>query len=255
MRILVPVKRVLDHKAGIRLLPDGRGVDRARQKMAINPFDEIALEQALQLRETGIAEEVMVVSAGPVAVEETLRTALAMGADRAELIETEDGLEPLDVAKILSCLAIEHNSTLVLMGKQAVDSDAGQTGSMLSALLDWPLATFACDLKSEGSSVTVTREVDGGTQTLALELPAIVTVDLRLCTPRYVSLPGIMKAKKKPLVRRDIKELGVETRRRLEVVRVEEPPGRNGGRIVNSVEALVEALREQVLQIKAGGRA
>ena len=245
MKVLVPVKRVVDYNVKIRVKPDGSGVDLANVKMSMNPFDEIAVEEALRLREAGKATEVVAVSIGPAKAAETLRTALAMGADRAILVETEDSPEPLDVAKILKGVVGEEGPGLVILGKQAIDDDCNQTGQMLAALLGWSQGTFASKIEIDGDSVTVIREVDGGLQTVKLKAPAIVTTDLRLNEPRYASLPNIMKAKKKPLDTKSPADYGVEPRRRLDVVSTEAPGQRQAGVKVGSVAELVDKLKNE----------
>lgn len=249
MKILVPVKRVVDYNVKVRVKTDGSGVDLSGVKMSMNPFDEIALEEAVRLKEKGLATEVVAVSAGVGQVRDTLRTALAMGADRAILVETStdvnDDLEPLAVAKILAKLVETETPDLVIMGKQAIDNDMNATGQMLAALLGWGQATFASQVEIADGSVTVTREVDGGLQTLRVGLPAIVTADLRLNEPRYVSLPNIMKAKKKPLEEKKISDMGVDITPRLQVVRTVEPAQRSAGVRVNSVDELIEKLKNQ----------
>jgi electron transfer flavoprotein beta subunit len=245
MKILVPVKRVVDFNVKVRVKPDGSGVDLANVKMSMNPFDEIAVEEALRLKEAGKADEVVVVSIGPAQAQETLRTALAMGADRAILVEADGRIEPLAVAKLLKAVVAEENPGLVLMGKQAIDDDANQTGQMLAALLGWPQGTFASKVTVDGDTVEVTREVDGGLQTVGLTLPAVVTADLRLNEPRYASLPNIMKAKKKPLDVKKAADLGVDTTPRLTIVSTAAPPKRAGGIRVASVADLVEKLRNE----------
>jgi electron transfer flavoprotein beta subunit len=242
MKILVPVKRVVDYNVKIRVKPDGSGVDLANVKMSMNPFDEIAVEEALRLKEAGKATEVVAVSIGPAKSEETLRTALAMGADRAILVEAEGVVEPLSVAKILKGVAVEESPDMVILGKQAIDDDANQTGQMLSALLGWSQATFASKVEIGDGSADVTREVDGGLQTISVKLPAIVTTDLRLNEPRYASLPNIMKAKKKPLDKKAPGDYGVDIAARLEVIKTEEPGGRKAGVKVGSVAELVDKL-------------
>ncbi|PWV98078.1 electron transfer flavoprotein beta subunit [Hoeflea marina] len=245
MKILVPVKRVVDYNVKIRVKPDGSGVELSNVKMSMNPFDEIAVEEALRLREAGTATEVVVVSIGPAKAEETLRTALAMGADRAILIECETLVEPLAVAKLLKGVVGEENPDLVILGKQAIDDDANQTGQMLSALLGWGQATFASKIVIADGSASVTREVDGGLQTISVKLPAIVTTDLRLNEPRYASLPNIMKAKKKPLDKKTAADFGVDVTPRLEVIKTEEPGGRKAGVKVGSVAELVDKLKNE----------
>jgi electron transfer flavoprotein beta subunit len=245
MKILVPVKRVVDYNVKIRVKPDGSGVDLANVKMSMNPFDEIAVEEALRLREAGTASEVVAVSIGPKQSAETLRTALAMGADRAIHVATDEAPEPLDVAKILKGVVESEEPGLVILGKQAIDDDCNQTGQMLAALLGWPQGTFASEVEIDGERVDVTREVDGGLQTVNLALPAIVTTDLRLNEPRYASLPNIMKAKKKPLDQKTPADFGVEPRLRLEVLHTAEPPKRQGGVKVSSVQELVDKLKNE----------
>ncbi|MBB3313726.1 electron transfer flavoprotein beta subunit [Rhizobium sp. BK196] len=245
MKILVPVKRVVDYNVKIRVKPDGSGVDLANVKMSMNPFDEISVEEALRLKEAGKAEEVVVVSIGPAKAEETLRTALAMGADRAILVETDDAVEPLTVAKILKGIADAEKPGLVIVGKQAIDDDSNQTGQMLAALLGSAQATFASKIAIEGDSATVTREIDGGLQTIKVKLPAVVTTDLRLNEPRYATLPNIMKAKKKPLDKKTPADFGVSTAPRLKVLKTEEPSGRKAGVKVKSVAELVDKLKNE----------
>ncbi|UFS82947.1 electron transfer flavoprotein subunit beta/FixA family protein [Rhizobium sp. T136] len=247
MKILVPVKRVVDYNVKIRVKPDGTGVELTNVKMSMNPFDEISVEEALRLREAGKAEEVIVVSIGPAKAEETLRTALAMGADRAILVETDETLEPLAVAKILKGVVDAEQPGLIVTGKQAIDDDSNQTGQMLAALLGTAQATFASKIEIEvpgpGGKAQVTREVDGGLQTIEIKLPAVVTTDLRLNEPRYASLPNIMKAKKKPLDKKAPADFGVSTEPRLKVLKTEEPSGRKAGVKVKSVAELVEKLK------------
>ncbi len=232
MKVLVPVKRVIDYNVKARVKPDQSGVDLANVKMSMNPFDEISVEEAVRLKEAGTATEVVVVSIGPQQCQETLRTALAMGADRGILIKTDDKVEPLAVAKLLKAVVAEESPELVILGKQAIDDDSNQTGQMLAALLDWPQGTFANEVKVDGGKANVTREIDGGLQTVALDLPAIVTTDLRLNEPRYASLPNIMKAKKKPIDMKEIGDYGVDVAPRLTTVKVTEPPVREAGEIV-----------------------
>ncbi|TCM46509.1 electron transfer flavoprotein beta subunit [Rhizobium sp. PP-F2F-G48] len=247
MKILVPVKRVVDYNVKIRVKADGSGVELANVKMSMNPFDEISVEEALRLREAGKAEEVVVVSIGPAKAEETLRTALAMGADRAILVESDDAVEPLAVAKILKAIVDAEQPGLIIVGKQAIDDDSNQTGQMLAALMGSGQATFASKIEignpGPGGSAKVTREVDGGLQTIEVKLPAVITTDLRLNEPRYASLPNIMKAKKKPLDKKTPADFGVETTARLKVLKTEEPGGRKAGIKVKSVEELVSALK------------
>jgi len=245
MKILVTVKRVVDYNVKIRVKPDGSGVDLGNVKMFMNPFDEISVEEALRLKEAGKADEVVVVSVGSAKAEETLRTALAMGADRAILVETEENVEPLAVAKIVKSVAQAEQPGLVIVGKQAIDDDSNQTGQMLSALLGWPQATFASKVEIKDGSADVSREVDGGLQTINVKLPAVVTSDLRLNEPRYASLPNIMKAKKKPIDRKQLSELGIDARSRLTVLNTEEPGGRKAGIKVASVAELVEKLKAE----------
>ena len=245
MKILVTVKRVVDYNVKIRVKADGSGVELANVKMSMNPFDEISVEEALRLKEAGKASEVVVVSIGPAKAEETLRTALAMGADRAILVETDDQVEPLAVAKILKVLVEREQPGLVIVGKQAIDDDSNQTGQMLAGLLGWPQATFASKLVIAGEGAEVTREVDGGLETIRIKLPAVMTTDLRLNEPRYASLPNIMKAKKKPIEALTPEALGVDPRPRLKVLKVVEPPKRQAGIKVKTVQELVEKLRNE----------
>ena len=245
MKILVPVKRVVDFNVKVRVKADQSGVELANVKMSMNPFDEIAVEEALKQKEGGKATEVIVVSCGVTACQETLRTALAMGADRAILVETDAELQPLGVAKLLKAVAQKEQAGLVILGKQAIDDDANQTGQMLAALLDWPQATFASKVEIQGDSANVTREVDGGLETLKVKLPAIVTTDLRLNTPRYATLPNIMKAKKKPLETVKPDALGVDVAPRVKTLKVSEPGKRKAGVMVKDVPELVEKLRSE----------
>jgi electron transfer flavoprotein beta subunit len=245
MKILVPVKRVVDFNVRIRVNPDGSGVDLSNVKMSMNPFDEISMEEALKLKEAGKAAEVIAVSIGPAKAEETLRSALAMGADRAILVETDDSVEPLAVAKILKGVVDAEGPGLVIVGKQAIDDDSNQTGQMLAALMGRAQATFASKVELDGGKAAVTREVDGGLQTIEIELPAVVTVDLRLNEPRYASLPSIMKAKKKPLEKKTPADYGVSTAARLKVLRTEEPNTRKVGIKVKSVAELIDKLRAE----------
>lgn len=244
MKVLVPVKRVVDYNVKIRVKPDGSGVELANVKMSMNPFDEISVEEALRLKEAG-KEEVVVVSVGPAEAEETLRTALAMGADRALLVETEDAVEPLAVARILTGVAEAEQPGLIIVGKQAIDDDSNQTGQMLAALLGTAQATFASKIEIGDGRAQVTREVDGGLQTIEIKLPAVVTTDLRLNEPRYASLRNIMKAKKKPLDKKSPADFGVSTEPRLKVLKTEEPGGRKAGVKVGSVAELVEKLKTE----------
>ena len=243
MKILVPVKRVIDYNVKPRVKADGTGVDLANVKMSMNPFDEIAVEEAIRLKEKGAATEIVVVSIGPAKAQETLRTALAMGADRAILIQTDDNVEPLGVAKLLAKVVAEEQPGLVVLGKQAIDDDSNQTGQMLAALLGWAQGTFASKVEVSGEELSVTREVDGGLETVKLKLPAIVTTDLRLNEPRYASLPNIMKAKSKPLATKAPADYGVDISPRLETVKVSEPPKRQAGIKVGSVDELIEKLK------------
>ena len=245
MKILVPVKRVVDFNVKVRVKADESGVELANVKMSMNPFDEIAVEEALKLKEAGKATEVVVVSVGPTACQETLRTALAMGADRAILVETNDEVQPLAVAKVLQALAARESPGLFVLGKQAIDDDANQTGQMLAALLDWPQATFASKVVIEGSKAQVTREIDGGLETVEIGMPAVITTDLRLNTPRYATLPNIMKAKKKPLETLKPDALGVDVAPRLKTLKVAEPGKRKAGVMVKDVAELVDKLRNE----------
>ena len=249
MKVLVPVKRVIDYNVKVRVKADGSGVDLANVKMSMNPFDEIAVEEAIRLKEAGKVEEVIVVSIGVEKCQETLRTGLAMGADRAILVKASDDVhndvEPLTVAKILKAVVEQENPGLVICGKQAIDNDLNATGQMLSALMGWSQATFASELNVEGESAIVTREVDGGLQTVKVQMPAVVTVDLRLNEPRYASLPNIMKAKKKKIDKMAPKDLGVDTTPRMEVLSVEDPPVREAGAKVADVEELVTKLKDK----------
>jgi electron transfer flavoprotein beta subunit len=246
MKLLVPVKRVVDFNVKVRVKPDGSGVDLANIKMAMNPFDEIAVEEAIRLKEKNQATEIVAVSIGPAAASETIRTALAMGADRGILIKHEARIEPLAVAKLLKAVVDSEQPGLVILGKQAIDDDSNQTGQMLAALLGWPQGTFASRLVIEGEHALVTREVDGGLQTVRLKLPAIVTTDLRLNEPRYASLPNIMKAKKKPIDEKTPPDYGIDVSSRLKVLKVSEPAGRKSGVKVGSVAELVAKLRDEV---------
>ncbi|MFL5027722.1 MAG: electron transfer flavoprotein subunit beta/FixA family protein [Microvirga sp.] len=243
MKLLVCVKRVVDYNVKIRVKPDGSGVELANIKMSMNPFDEIAVEEAVRLKEQGKATEIVAVSIGPQQAGETIRTALAMGADRGILVKTDATIEPLAVAKILAKVVEQEKPDLIIMGKQAIDDDANQTGQMLAALLGWPQGTFAFKVNVTEGSIDVTREVDGGLQTLALKLPAVVTTDLRLNEPRYASLPNLMKAKKKPLDETSPETLGVDVSPRLKVVKTAEPGGRKAGVKVGSVAELVQKLK------------
>jgi electron transfer flavoprotein beta subunit len=245
MKVLVPVKRVIDSNVKARVKPDQSGVDLANVKMAINPFDEIAVEEAVRLKEKGVASEIVVVSIGAPQAQDTLRTALAIGADRGIVIQSDADLEPLAVAKVLAAVVKEESPNLVLMGKQAIDGDNNAVGQLLAALLDWPQATFASKVEVAGDKATVTREIDGGLQTIEVSLPAVITADLRLNEPRYASLPNIMKAKKKELVVRPVAELGVDVAPRLKVLKVTEPPKRAGGIKVDTAADLVMKLKNE----------
>ena len=245
MKVLVPIKRVVDYNVKIRVKPDQSGVDTANVKMSMNPFDEIAVEEAVRLKEKGLATEVIAVSCGMAACAETLRTALAIGADRALLVESDADLQPLAVAKLLQAIVAKEAPQLVLMGKQAIDDDANQTGQMLAALLGWPQATFASKLDIAGGRATVKREVDGGLESIEMALPVVVTVDLRMNEPRYATLPNIMKAKKKPLETLTPAALGVDVTPRLTTLKVVEPPARKGGGKVADVKELVAKLRNE----------
>ncbi|MEX2481009.1 MAG: electron transfer flavoprotein subunit beta/FixA family protein [Gammaproteobacteria bacterium] len=245
MKILVAVKRAIDYNVKARPKADGSGVDLANVKMSMNPFDEIAVEEAIRLQEAGKAEETVAVSIGPKQCQETLRTAMAMGVDRGILVETNDEMQPLAVAKLLKAVVEREEPGLVLLGKQAIDDDSNQTGQMLAALLGWPQGTFACGLELGDGSAAVRREIDGGIQTVELKLPAVITSDLRLNEPRYVKLPNIMKAKKKPLDTLTTDELDVDVAPRLSLVKVAEPPARKGGIKVPDVETLVDKLRNE----------
>lgn len=245
MKVLVPVKRVVDYNVKVRVKPDGSGVDLANVKMSMNPFDEIAVEEAIRMKEAGTATEIVVVSIGPQQAQETLRTGLAMGADRGILVKTDTALEPLAVAKILKGVVEAEAPGLVILGKQAIDDDANQTGQMLSALLGWSQATFASKIEISGDSAEVTREVDGGLQTVKVTMPAIVTTDLRLNEPRYASLPNIMKAKKKPIDEKTVEDYGVDPTPRLTIVKTEEPATRKAGVMVADVAELVSKLRNE----------
>lgn len=244
MKILVAVKRVIDYNVKPRVKSDGTGVELANVKMSMNPFDEIALEQAVREKEAGQASEVVAISVGPQAAQETLRTALAVGADRAILVTTDDEIEPLSVAKVLKTVVDSEKPDMVFLGKQAIDDDSNQTGQMLAALLGWGQATFASKLELKDGEAVVTREVDGGLQTIAVKLPAVLTVDLRLNEPRYASLPNIMRARKKPIEQKTLAELGVTNKPRLKILKVEEPQARKAGVKVKNVAELVEKLKQ-----------
>ena len=245
MKVLVAVKRVLDYNVKVRVKADSSGVELANVKMSMNPFDEIAVEEAIRLQEAGVASEVVAVSLGVSQSQETIRTALAMGAERGILVETDRELEPLAVAKLLKAVVEKEQPQIVILGKQAIDDDCNQTGQMLSALLGWPQATFASKVEVSGDSMKVTREIDGGLETLDYKLPAVITTDLRLNEPRYAKLPNIMKAKKKPLDVIAVEDLGVDITPRLKTIKVEEPPVREAGIIVSSVAELVGKLRDE----------
>jgi electron transfer flavoprotein beta subunit len=245
MIILVAVKRVVDYNIRVRPTADQTGVEISNAKMSMNPFDEIAVEEAIRLKEAGIASEVVVASFGVKQCQETIRTALAMGADRGIFVETDADLQSLAIAKLLKEIVNRENPRLLLLGKQAIDDDANQTGQMLAALLNWGQGTFACELKVESETALVTREIDGGTQTVSLKLPAVVTTDLRLNEPRYAKLPDIMKAKKKPLEILTPEDLGVDVSPRLKLLKVAEPPGREAGVIVADVDELLDKLRNE----------
>ena len=245
MKLLVPVKRVVDYNVKVRVKADGTGVETANVKMSMNPFDEIAVEEAVRLKEKGVATEIVAVSCGPTAAQEQIRTALAMGADRGILVEHDGTLEPLAVAKLLKAIVAKESPELVILGKQAIDDDMNATGQMLAALLGWAQGTFASKVEKDGDALKVTREVDGGLETVSLRLPAIVTTDLRLNEPRYASLPNIMKARKKPIETVKPADLGVDVTPRLTVLKVEEPAKRQAGKKVGSVQELVEKLRNE----------
>jgi electron transfer flavoprotein beta subunit len=245
MKILVSVKRVIDFNVKVRVKGDGSGVETANVKMSMNPFDEIAVEEAVRQKEAGAASDIVVVSCGVPACQETLRTALALGADRAILVQTDAELQPLAVAKVLKAVVEKEKPGLIILGKQAIDDDSNQTGQMLAALLNWPQATFASKLKIEGEKALVTREVDGGLETISIKLPAVVTTDLRLNEPRYVTLPNIMKAKKKPLEVLKPEALGVDITPRLKTLKVQEPPSRSAGVKVADVKELVAKLKNE----------
>ena len=245
MKVLVPVKRVVDYNVKVRVKSDGSGVDIANVKMSMNPFDEIAVEEAVRLKEKGVATEVIAVSCGVQQCQETLRTAMAIGADRAILVQSDAELQPLAVAKLLAAVVAKESPQLVILGKQAIDDDASQVGQMLAALLDWPQATYASKVEVAGGKATVKREVDGGLETVEMALPAVVTTDLRLNEPRYATLPNIMKAKKKPLETLDAATLGVDVAPRLRTLKVVEPPKRKGGGRVADVGELVNKLRNE----------
>ena len=245
MKILVPVKRVVDYNVKIKVKSDKSGVDLENVKMSMNPFDEIAVEEAVRLKEKKLSNEIIAISIGSAKSEETIRTALAIGADKGILVETEEEVQPLEVAKILKEIVKKNNPDLVLMGKQAIDDDSNQTGQMLAALLGWPQGTFASKLEINGKKINVTREIDGGLETLGMELPAIITTDLRLNEPRYASLPNIMKAKQKPIEKITPSDLNVEIKQRLKTLEVTEPPKKEAGIKVGSVQELISKLHEE----------
>jgi len=245
MKILVPVKRVIDYNVKIKVKSDNSGVDLENTKMSMNPFDEIAVEEAVRLKEKKICDEIIAISVGSAKSEETLRTALAVGVDKGILIETEEEVQPLEIAKILKEIIKKNNTDLVLMGKQAIDDDSNQTGQMLAALLGWPQGTFASKLEINGKKINVTREIDGGLETLGMELPTIVTTDLRLNEPRYASLPNIMKAKQKPIEKITPSDLNIEIKQRLKILEVKEPPKKEAGIKVDSVQELISKLHEK----------
>ncbi len=245
MKILVPVKRVIDYNVKVRVKPDNSGVELANVKMAMNPFDEIAVEQALRIKEAQKAEEVIAVSIGLQESQDTIRTALAMGADRGILVKTDQDIEPLSVAKVLKSLVEKENPSLVILGKQAIDDDCNQTAQMLSALLNWPQSTFISNLEINSDKIITIREVDGGLEHIESNLPAIISVDLRLNEPRYASLPNIMKAKRKPIEELSPEELNIDAKKRFETIRVDDPPSRKAGVILKSVEDLVEKLKNE----------
>ena len=245
MKILVPIKRVVDYNVKIKVKSDNSGVDLENVKMSMNPFDEIAVEEAVRLKEKKICNEITTISIGSAKSEETLRTALAVGADKGILVETEEDVQPLEVAKILKEVIKKNSPDLVLMGKQAIDDDSNQTGQMLSALLGWPQGTFASKLEINGKKINVTREIDGGLETLSMELPAIVTTDLRLNEPRYASLPNIMKAKQKPIEKISPGDLNIEIKQRLKTLKVTEPPKKESGIKIDSVQELVSKLHDE----------
>lgn len=245
MKILVPVKRVIDYNVKVRVKADQTGVELANVKMAMNPFDEIAVEQAIRFKEAGAADEVVAISIGPDQAQETIRTALAMGADRGIHVQASHDTEPLAIAKVIKAVTAKENPGLILMGKQAIDDDSNQTGQMLATLLGWPQATFASGVELDGNSLKIIREVDAGLEHITCPLPAVVTVDLRLNEPRYASLPNIMKAKKKPIDQISLDDLGVDASQRLKTIKVEEPPARQAGIIVDTVDTLVDKLKNE----------
>ena len=246
MKVLVPIKRVVDYNVKIRVKSDQSGVELDNVKMSMNPFDEIAVEEAIRLQEAGIVDEIVALSIGPQQAQETIRTALAMGADRGILIKTEELVNPLNVAKIIQKVVEEENPSLIILGKQAIDDDSNQTGQMLAALLGWSQGTFASEIKIEGGNINVTREIDGGLQTIRIKLPAVITTDLRLNEPRYASLPNIMKAKKKVIDVREPKDYDVSLDTQIEILKVSEPGKRESGVIVETVEELVDKLKNEV---------
>ncbi len=245
MKVLVAVKRVIDYNVKVRVKADNTGVETANVKMSMNPFDEIAVEEAIRLKEAGTVEEIVAVSMGPQQCQETIRTALAMGADRGILVKTDDELQPLAVAKLLKAVVDEESPDLVILGKQAIDDDSNQTGQMLAALLGWPQGTFASNLELADGKATVTREVDGGLETVSLNSPCVMTTDLRLNEPRYASLPNIMKAKKKPIDEKTPEDLGADIAPRLTTLKVEDPPSRAAGVVVEDVAQLIDKLRNE----------
>lgn len=245
MKILVPVKRVIDYNVKVRVKADGSGVDLSNVKMSMNPFDEIAVEEAVRLKEAGKANDIVAISIGPQKAQETIRNALAMGADRGIHIKTDQNIEPISVAKLLKSVVEKENPDLVVLGKQAIDGDCNQTGQMLAALLNWPQGTFASEVELGAETVNVTREIDGGLQTIQLSLPAIVTTDLRLNEPRYATLPNIMKAKKKPIADMTPEELDIDITPRLKIISTREPAGRQAGAFVDNVEELVQKLTNE----------
>jgi len=245
MKILVPVKRVIDYNVKIRVNAEGSAVDTNNVKMSMNPFDEIAVEEAVRMKEAGLAEEIIIVSIGDKGAQETIRTAFAMGGDRGFHIMTEHNAEPLTVAKILKDIVVKEGIELVILGKQAIDDDSNQTGQMLAAILDWPQGTFASKLEVNGKKIKVVREIDGGLETLEMSMPAVVTTDLRLNEPRYASLPNIMKAKRKEITELNIDELNIDTKNRLEILKVSEPAIREGGRKVEDVDELINMLKNE----------
>jgi len=245
MKILVPIKRVIDYNVKVRVKADQSGVELANVKMAMNPFDEIAVEQAIRFKEAGAADEVVAISIGPDQAQETIRTALAMGADRGIHVQASHDTEPLAIAKVIKAITDKENPGLILMGKQAIDDDSNQTGQMLATLLGWPQATFASGVELDGNSLKIIREVDSGLEHITCPMPAVVTVDLRLNEPRYASLPNIMKAKKKPIDQISLDDLGVDASQRLKTIKVEEPPARQAGIIVDTVDTLVDKLKNE----------